>query len=231
MAEIKTADRATLAIVLIDNDTKKSLLLPVRPIDDQLTYTDGDQQPQTFTILDVGTVDIPGTETDLDSFSWNSFFPADYDEGICDVKEAQLLTPEQYRNQFSTWKDNGTSLQLVWPWAYLNKTVYVKSFSWQVPTPTGDMFYSVTFREYKKIAPKQVSTSAGEVSTKQTAADRQAVPDPSKPKTYTVKAGDTLTGIATKYNITPWRTALYNPNKSVIGPDPSKLKIGLVLKL
>lgn len=44
---------------------------------------------------------------------------------------------------------------------------------------------------------------------------------------YTVRAGDTLTGIATAHHTT-WQ-ALYAANRAVIGPDPDKIMPGQVL--
>lgn len=48
-------------------------------------------------------------------------------------------------------------------------------------------------------------------------------------KTYTVKSGDTLSGIASKYGTT-WQK-IYNDNKSVIGSNPNLIKPGQVLTI
>lgn len=49
--------------------------------------------------------------------------------------------------------------------------------------------------------------------------------------TYTVKSGDTLSGIASKLNYPGGWQALYDKNKSVIGGDPNLIKVGQILKL
>lgn len=48
-------------------------------------------------------------------------------------------------------------------------------------------------------------------------------------KTYTVKSGDTLSGIANKYGTT-WQN-IYNNNKDIIGSNPNLIKPGQVLKI
>ena len=47
--------------------------------------------------------------------------------------------------------------------------------------------------------------------------------------TYTVRSGDTLSGIARR-NGTSWQT-LYAANRDVVGPDPGRIRIGQQLRL
>ena len=49
-------------------------------------------------------------------------------------------------------------------------------------------------------------------------------------RTYTVRAGDTLSGIAAGLGLSDWRP-LYEANRSVIGPDPDLIRPGQVLTL
>ena len=53
---------------------------------------------------------------------------------------------------------------------------------------------------------------------------------PSGPATYTVKAGDTLSGIAQKLGLAGWQ-ALYDANRATIGGNPNLIKPGQVLVL
>ena len=49
-------------------------------------------------------------------------------------------------------------------------------------------------------------------------------------RTYTVRSGDTLSGIAARLAMDDWRT-LYEANRSVIGRDPDLIRPGQVLKV
>ncbi|TET99549.1 MAG: LysM domain-containing protein [Dehalococcoidia bacterium] len=55
-------------------------------------------------------------------------------------------------------------------------------------------------------------------------------PSRPSPRTYTVRPGDTLSGIAARFGIADWRT-LYQANKDVIGPDPNLIRPGQVLTI
>lgn len=52
-----------------------------------------------------------------------------------------------------------------------------------------------------------------------------------RPKTYTVKAGDTLSGIAAKLHYPGGWQALYAKNKAAVGSNPDLIHPGLVLQL
>ncbi len=57
-----------------------------------------------------------------------------------------------------------------------------------------------------------------------------ADPPPPGPATYTVRAGDTLSGIAQKLGLGGWQ-ALYDANRAMIGGNPNAIKPGQVLIL
>lgn len=58
---------------------------------------------------------------------------------------------------------------------------------------------------------------------------KKPAPKPS-PKTYTVKSGDTLSGIAKQFGISSWQT-LYNTNRTVVGSNPNKIFPGQKLTI
>ncbi|WP_282697381.1 transglycosylase family protein [Streptomyces sp. CC208A] len=50
-------------------------------------------------------------------------------------------------------------------------------------------------------------------------------------RVHTVQAGDTLAAIARRFSIKGGWQRLYEANKSVIGPDPDRLYIGMMLRI
>jgi hypothetical protein len=215
-------------ITLKDNTTGNSLTIPVLPTSGELEYLDGDQQPITVDILDLGTVEIPAG-VGLDICGWESFFPARHDPSYTAVGPSLLKQPMEYRNQFSAWKDDGASLQLICAAAGLNKTVFVKSFTWKARGAEGDLYYKVLLTEYKKLAPKKVRPDGSPISTGLTADDRPPMPEPATASTYTVVSGDTLSLIGKKVP-KAWKT-IYEDNKDVIGPNPNLIKPGQVFNV
>lgn len=214
-------------IALLDNETGISLTVPVLPTNGEIAFNDGDQQPLSVDIVDLGAVEIPAGVA-LDSIGWESFFPARYEASYCAVGADLLKAPLDYRNQFSTWKDNGTSLQIICAAAGLNKTVFVKSFAWKLKGAEGDIYYSLQLTEFKKIAPKKV-TPGGEVITGLSPEDRPDQPASDAGTTYAVISGDSLSLIGKKLGI-DWHR-IYDNNKDVVGTNPDKLVPGQVLNV
>lgn len=212
-------------IVLRDNQTGAYLLIPVVP--PAIQYTDGPAQADSVKIINLGNVNYPNG-VDLDTIGWTSFFPARYDAAY--VTTSQLLRPTAYRDRLSSWKDNGTALQLVCPAAGINKEVYLDSFTWDFSGFEGDIAYTVSFKEIKTVRPKKL-TPSGTVPPKgkKSKEDRNAAPEQATPKTYTVKSGDTLSRIAKAQGIRSWRT-IYEKNRGKI-KNPNVISVGQVLKL
>ena len=143
------------------------LELPVIP--EALNYVDGATTPISVDIIDVGSVAF-SNGVELDSLAWSSFFPARYDPAYCTT--ATLKTPIQYRNLFSTWKDEGTELQVIIPAAGITKAMKIQTFTWDFKGFEGDIYYQVTFQEQKRLLPIRVAATVIEAPTP----EREALP-------------------------------------------------------
>lgn len=153
-------NRVPVEITIQDTKTGDYLQLPVVP--ETIDYSDGNPVFTTVKVINLGAVNFHNG-VDLDGLSWDCFFPGRYDPAYCATP--QLKSPVDYRNQFSTWKDEGTPLQLVIPAAGINKTMLLASFKWRLEGFEGDLAYSVEFAEHKTVTPKQVETG-GELPPK-----------------------------------------------------------------
>lgn len=213
-------------ITIKDLATGDYYVVPVLP--ETIGYGLGDKEADTVNIMSVGEVDfLRGKQ--LDGFTLESFFPAVYDPSYCSTSD--LLDPLEYRDLFNDWKNDAVKLQVIIPAAGVNMPMTLRSFRPVVQGAQGDLYYTATFRQHKTVRPKKIplgSTTAP--SKKEGAGDRAKAPAKPKAKTYTVKAGDSLTKIAKANKIKNWRD-LYNKNKKVIGSNPDKIKPGQVLTL
>lgn len=215
-----------VGITIRDNSTGKYYRIPVLP--EEIAYGHGDAIKDTVKIIDLGNVDFHSGR-DLDVFAWSSFFPARYDAGYCMTPD--LKKPLEYQKLFTGWKNAGTSLQLICPAADINAAMTLNSFKPSLQGFEGDIYYQLSFTEKRVIKPVQLSlASVVPQKPKAGPANRDPVPSKTKPGTYTVKSGDTLTRIAKANGITPWKT-LYEKNKTVIGSNPNAIDIGQVLTL
>lgn len=213
-------------ITIKDLTTGDYYVVPVLP--ETIPYELGDKEADTVNILGVGEVDfLRGKQ--LDGFTLDSFFPAEYDPSYCSTSD--LLTPLEYRDLFNDWKNDAAPLQIIIPAAGVNMPMTLRSFRPTVQGAQGDIRYTATFRQHKTVRPKKIAVgSTTAPSKKEGAADRPKAPAKAKAKTYKVKAGDSLTKIAKSQGIKNWRD-LYNKNKKVIGSNPNKISVGMVLTL
>ena len=114
--------------------------------------------------------------------------------------------------------------------------VTIESFEWGENDGTGDISYSLSLKEYRTVSipssvlvkeqPAQLAPAASDTGT----AGRDQ-PEATSTQTYTVKSGDTLSGIARKMTgSTNWQ-AIYQQNQGVIGSNPNLIKPGQVLTI
>lgn len=219
-------------LTIRNNESGTYLRIPVLP--ETIPYKDGSAIKDTVKILDLGNVNFH-SGVDLDEFTIESFFPAEYDAGYCTTSE--LLTTEQYRNTFSNWKDGSTSLQIICPAAYINKNMELTDFEWEFAGADLDLYYKATFKEKKDIKPYKIAVQAATNGIVTQAVptpgpeNRPPIPEQLKPAKVIVQPGDSLCRIAKALPPTVTWDQLYATNKSIIGANPNLIYPGQELEV
>lgn len=199
--------------------------IPVLPAEYTVT---SEQANTTVTVCNLGEVNLLGKQK-LRSISFSSFFPQYYDEGYCDYRSDK---PQKMVERIEKMKRAG-KVKLTITGAGINMYVTIESFEWGENDGTGDISYTLTMKEYRIVnIPSSVLTKespaapvTADTATRETPAVETAT------QSYTVKSGDTLSGIARKLTgSTSWQ-AIYEQNKSVIGSNPNRIKAGQVLTI
>ena len=204
------------------------LRFPVLPSEYKIQ---GSKGIETVNINAIGEVDLEGTRG-LRTVSFSSFFPKHYDPTYCEY--SGIKKPMRYVKQIEQIMAGGTT-RIIITGTPVNFPCRVASFDWGENDGTGDISFTITLKEHRKIAVSKSSVIAEAASTEQSSEDTSSKDatkredSREKPKTYTVKRGDCLSSIARKLTgNSDWHT-LYEQNKGVIGSNPNLIKDGTVL--
>ncbi len=212
---------------IVVKDTKKNVrfMFPVNP--EQISITDG----RTFTevpIINLGTTLLSGPMIPQ-GLQFASFFPKKYDASFCNYRKIE--DPIRSWDRMMKWMGRGSNNRQV-PTTPLRVTITASKFSQlmvitdfsrdQFGGEPGDIYYQITFAQWRKQVIR-IESRGGKGKKKRD-------DPPSKPRTYTVKRGDTLWAISKKFygSGSKWRT-IYNANKGVIGGNPNLIFPGQVL--
>lgn len=170
----------------------------------------------SYDILDAGEIRVPNGRN-LRSFAWSSIFPGEGHSNLPFLR-GDWVDPRTYQGILSRWYQNGTPLRLLMTGTPINHDVYLEDYSVEYAGGYGDYSYSVSFIEKRDLTIKGSTPDATTAST--TTASKPAT---STAKTYKIKSGDTLWGIAqkelgsgSKYSI------IYSLNKTIIEETAKK---------
>ena len=111
--------------------------------------------------------------------------------------------------------------------------VTIESFEWGENDGTGDITYTLSMKEYRHInIPVSVLVKeTSETPNAEASTATREQPSQASTQSYTVKSGDSLSTIAKKLTGSSDWKKIYEQNKSVIGSNPNKLKVGQVLTI
>lgn len=204
------------------------LRFPVLPSEYKVS---GNKGIETVNINAIGEVDLEGMRG-LRTVSFSSFFPQHYDSSYCEF--SRIKKPGRYIKQIEQIMSEGIT-RIIITGTPINFSCRISSFDYEENDGTGDINFSISLKEHRKIVITQSSIVTegsqygSEDASSKDAAKREDTRE--KPRTYTVKRGDCLSSIARKLTGNSNWHALYEQNKAVIGSNPNLIKDGTVLMI
>lgn len=218
-------------IMLID-PAGSELRFPVNP--GEITIK-REKNYETANIINLGEIDFPHGEK-VKEITFSSFFPADYDASFCSF--SNIPDPQQAMNQLTAWTEGAKPVRLIITDTIINTLVLVSSHTsiFKGGEP-GDIYFDLALRTWREVKVRTAAETTGQVANTgnvgQTVKPSANRPDLKPvPKTYTVKAGDSLFKIAKLElgNGAKWQD-VYAKNSSLIGKKPELIRPGMKLVL
>lgn len=202
----------------VKQDNNGELQLPVKPKDFTVNVA---HRNTVVNVLQLGDINLIG-KTGLREVSLSSFFPAKaYNFSINSGRK----DPLECVNQLEKWRKSGKPVRVIIT-DTLNMEATIESFSWGERDATGDIYYSLAFKEYKRLKVKKGTVEEATETSRETKTEGS-----SSGKIYTVRSGDSLWSIAKKfYGDGSLYTKIYNANKDVIS-NPNSLTVGWALTI
>ncbi len=181
---------------------------------------------QSYTIMGLGEVKFPFGEN-CAVFSWSGTLPGElrkYDPYVTAWKD-----PREIQSLWSDYRAKKKKLSLEISNTPILHEVFLDSYSVDYSGAYGDYSYQISFVQAKQLKIYTESESNG-VNAGGAPSSKRSTPE--TPKTYTIKSGDTLWGIAQKYlgDGSKYKS-IHDINQPPLAKDPDKIYPGQVIKL
>lgn len=198
---------------LKDEKNAINMLLPVSLPSYEIDYGN---DIETISASNVGDINIAGHRK-LSTVVLKCFFP----ENEYVFSNKTLNSAVEYVNVIKKWVDDKAIVRFIISDGVstkINEQYYIESIVYSEDGQSnGDINYTITLREFRKMQAKKASSSAASENSKRDSAKSEA-----KSKKYTVVAGDNLSKISRKMygDASKWKK-IYDANKALIGKNPN----------
>ena len=136
----------------IQKDNNGKIQLPVKPSEFTVTVT---HRNTVVNVIQLGDINLMG-KTGLREITLTSFFPAkDYNFS----NNSSRKEPLTYVEQLETWRKSGSPIRVIIT-GVLNMEATIESFSYGEQDATGDVYYTLYIKEYKKIKTKKATVTS-----------------------------------------------------------------------
>ena len=172
------------------NNLEQQLRLPVIPSSFEITQRHNNT---VVNITNLGEINLIG-KSGLVAMTIQSFFPS---KPYYFCKYQGFPLPFECVKLIQAWKNSGKPIRVIITGTPINYAMAIESFNYSESDGTGDVYFTLDLKEYvfvKAVKPQvKVTNNGTKVFIPTTKRETKTIP-----KSYTVKKGDTLYGIAKK---------------------------------
>lgn len=162
----------------------------------------------------------------LATLTWSSFFPNNKNYSF--ITTSNLKNTYEYVEILKKIQNKGKVIRVLITETDINMNFLIESFTYQEQDGSGDVYYTLNLKEYRTPKVYYSDTSNFTSNTSSTVTTR-STPAATTNKTYIVKRGDTLWGIAQRnYGDGSKYTKIFEANKDKI-KNPNVITKGMEL--
>ncbi|WP_068773458.1 LysM peptidoglycan-binding domain-containing protein [Paenibacillus sp. FJAT-26967] len=215
-------------IYLSFNNQENGFRLPVNPEEIEVS---GGVEGKSYNLVKGGEINIP-KDPQLTEISFSSFFPAVRYPFVVDTV---LLEPFRYVQLIESWMATRRPMRFVFVGSNfdINLAATISSFTWKEAAGSpGDIEFDMTLKKYVFYAARRVIVKTNSSGEQVQAAEQPKRQDEKQtPKTYTLKAGDSLWKVAKTVLGDESRFKEIQKFNGFTDAQLKKLRIGTVIKL
>ena len=203
----------------------EKLRLPVLPKEYELMFSRNNTE---VNLTNHGGVNLIGRKK-LATMELSSFFP---NQDYPFVQYKGYPSPRQCVHMIKQWVPSPVDVLITESGVKMQMTI--ESFSHREQDGSGDIYYTMSLKEYRRPEPVKGKTKVSKTTKKVSKPVTKRATKKVTSTTYVVKKGDSLSKIAQRLTgkASNWQ-AIYNQNKAVIGGNYNLIKPGqkLVIKV